>query len=152
MVPRPRALKILFSNLLFGCSGVLGNEPANRLTPFQYWGLCEANHRGALNLGAVYLLSLGDRYPLLDAQVTVRKLTWAIEMEVADDGKGFRVDCVLGARRNNRPGVLGMRESVEMVGGQFHLESVPGQGATVRARIPAGRGRGLRGNSHSSTV
>jgi signal transduction histidine kinase len=81
--------------------------------------------------------------------VTVRKLTWAIEMEVADNGKGFQVDRVLSAKRRHRLGVLGMRERVEMVGGQFHLESGLGRGTTVQARIPVGRGRGLRGNTHS---
>jgi hypothetical protein len=58
-------------------SGVLGNEPAGRLTPFHYWGLCEANHRGALNLGAVYSLPLGDHYQLLDAQYYVSGVYYA---------------------------------------------------------------------------
>jgi signal transduction histidine kinase len=32
-----------------------------------------------------------------------------------------------------------MRERVEMVGGPFSVESVPGKGTTVRAQIPRGR-------------
>jgi hypothetical protein len=32
----------------FERSGVLGNAPAERLTPFHYWGLCEANRRATL--------------------------------------------------------------------------------------------------------
>lgn len=62
---------------IFERSGVLGNEPAGRLTPFFYWGLCEANRRGALNLGAVYSLSLGDHYQLLDAQYYVSGVYYA---------------------------------------------------------------------------
>jgi len=59
-----------FANLLRQC-GVLGNDRDLVLKPFQYWGLCDANHRGTLNLGAVYLLPLGDRFQLLDAEYYV---------------------------------------------------------------------------------
>jgi len=34
-------------------------------------------------------------------------------------------------------GLLGMRERLEMVGGKFSIESAPGHGTTVTARIPA---------------
>jgi len=59
-----------FASLLHQC-GVFGGEPNTALTPFQYWGLCDANKRGTLNLGAVYLLPLGDHYQLLDAEYYV---------------------------------------------------------------------------------
>jgi hypothetical protein len=59
-----------FAPLLQQC-GVLGNKPTGTLTPFHYWGLCEANRHGTLNLGAVYLLPLGDHYQLLDVQYYV---------------------------------------------------------------------------------
>jgi len=52
-------------------SGVLGREPAPTLTPFYYWGLCEANRHGTLYLGAAYLLPLDDRYQILKAQYYV---------------------------------------------------------------------------------
>jgi hypothetical protein len=58
-------------------SGVLGNEPAGRLTPFYYWGLCEANHRGTLNLGAVYSLPIEDHHQLLDVQYYVSGIYYA---------------------------------------------------------------------------
>ena len=51
-------------------SGVLG-EQRTLDTPFQYWGMYEADHRAVLNLGAIYLLPLGDRYQLMDAQYYV---------------------------------------------------------------------------------
>jgi hypothetical protein len=50
-------------------SGVLGQK--RTLDPFHYWGLYEADHRAVLNLGAMYLLPLGDRYQLMDAQYYV---------------------------------------------------------------------------------
>jgi signal transduction histidine kinase len=81
-------------------------------------------------------------------KVTVQKLARAITMEIADDGKGFEVDRVLMVKGNNRLGVLGMRERVQMVGGQFKLESSPGIGTTVRAQIPLGKGRRRREHPH----
>jgi signal transduction histidine kinase len=74
-------------------------------------------------------------------EVTVKKLARAITMEVADNGKGFEVDRVLIAKGNHHLGVLGMRERVQMVGGQFKLESKPGTGTIIRAEIPVGKGR-----------
>jgi hypothetical protein len=52
-------------------SGVLGDARAATLKAFYYWGVYEANHRGTLTLGVVYLLPLGDRYQLLDSQYYV---------------------------------------------------------------------------------
>jgi hypothetical protein len=59
-----------FAPLLRQC-GVLGDEETATLKPFHYWGLYEANHHATFNLGVVYLLPLGDRYQLLDAQYYV---------------------------------------------------------------------------------
>ena len=76
--------------------------------------------------------------------VTIQKLAQFITMEITDNGRGFEVDRVLIAKGNNRLGVLGMRERVQMVGGQFDLESTPGTGTTIRAQIPVGKGRRRR--------
>lgn len=69
-------------------------------------------------------------------EVSIRKLHSAARMEIKDDGKSFQVDRVLHARGNKRLGLLGMRERVEMVGGNFCVESAPGHGTTVRVEIP----------------
>jgi len=58
---------------------------------------------------------------------------------VRDDGRSFQVARVLQARRNKHLGLIGMRERVEMVGGRLTIESVPGEGTTVRAEIPSVR-------------
>ena len=50
----------------------------------------------------------------------------------------------LNAKGRNRLGLLGMRERLEMVGGCFEIESVPGKGTTITAQIPSGNtARGL---------
>jgi hypothetical protein len=66
-----------FAPLLQKC-GALGEQPTEALTPFLYWGLCEANHRGTVNLGAVYSLALGDRHLLLDVQYYVSGIYYTI--------------------------------------------------------------------------
>ena len=49
-------------------------------------------------------------------------------------------------------GLLGMRERVEMVGGNFDVESTKGKGTTVRARIPATAGpAGKRGHTREAS-
>ena len=75
--------------------------------------------------------------------VSLRKLDGAIQMEVTDNGKSFQVNRVLHAGKNKRLGLIGMRERVEMVGGTFNITSSPGQGTTIRARIPFSKTRGL---------
>jgi signal transduction histidine kinase len=71
-------------------------------------------------------------------KVTLQKSAGAVRMEINDDGKSFQVERVLLAKHNNRLGLVGMRERIEMVGGSFHIESAPGKGTTVRAQIPLG--------------
>jgi two-component system CheB/CheR fusion protein len=54
-----------------------------------------------------------------------------------DDGRGFDAEAVLNSRGSRgRLGLLGMRERVALVGGTLTIESTPGRGSTVFARIP----------------
>jgi signal transduction histidine kinase len=52
---------------------------------------------------------------------------------IEDNGRGFNLE---EAIRKNRLGVLGMRERMELVGGTLEVESEPGAGTTVYARVP----------------
>jgi signal transduction histidine kinase len=54
-------------------------------------------------------------------------------LEIIDNGKGFAID------ESFAPGCLGirgMRERIELLGGEFHLASRPGKGTLVRATLP----------------
>lgn len=56
---------------------------------------------------------------------------------VEDRGKGFEVDAVIDpSGPPHRLGLLGMRERIEAVGGHLEIESSPGHGTTVYARVP----------------
>ncbi|PIQ87397.1 MAG: hypothetical protein COV74_00925 [Candidatus Omnitrophica bacterium CG11_big_fil_rev_8_21_14_0_20_45_26] len=57
-------------------------------------------------------------------------------MKIKNNGKSFQVEHVLRARKRERLGLLGMRERMEMIGGQFTIESKAGQGTTVCAKAP----------------
>ena len=61
-------------------------------------------------------------------------------LEIHDDGQGFVVEQVTQAKRFKRLGLLGMRERVEMAGGQLSVTSTPGRGTTIQAQIPFPKG------------
>jgi signal transduction histidine kinase len=71
--------------------------------------------------------------------VHIKKIASGVQLEIADDGKSFRPEKILASKTNRRMGLIGMRERVEMVGGTFAIQSAPGQGTTVRAKIPFNR-------------
>ena len=60
-----------------------------------------------------------------------------VDVEVSDDGVGFDPEAATGGF-----GLLGMRERVAMAGGTIEINSMPGQGATVLARLPTGDPQG----------
>jgi len=70
------------------------------------------------------------------ANVRIQKLDGAICMKIKDNGKGFQTERVLHRKKKNRLGLLGMRERLEMVSGNFSIQSAPGKGTTVLAQIP----------------
>jgi signal transduction histidine kinase len=78
------------------------------------------------------------------AEVSIEKLPESISMKIKDNGKSFDVESVLHANRGRRLGLLGMRERLEMVGGNFLVESEPGKGTVVWAQFPVGKARSLR--------
>ncbi|MBX9694821.1 MAG: sensor histidine kinase [Cyanobacteria bacterium] len=56
---------------------------------------------------------------------------------VEDNGCGFDVDNLLNSSKQDlRLGIEGMRERANLAGGELAIESVPGKGTTVIAKIP----------------
>jgi signal transduction histidine kinase len=74
-------------------------------------------------------------------KVNFEKLPNALCLTIKDNGKSFQAQRVMSSKRNTRLGLIGMRERLEMVGGNFSVESAPGQGTTVRAQIPVSKAR-----------
>ena len=71
------------------------------------------------------------------AEVSIHNPDGGICMEITDNGSGFAVEGKGSAKKNNRLGLLGMRERVEMIGGTFCVESAAGKGTTIRVEIPS---------------
>ena len=75
------------------------------------------------------------------AVVTLRQAGGNLEMIVEDDGRGFDVGKTMdGAVRGKALGILGTRERVQMLGGEFEIESRPGSGTKMWATIPVEMG------------
>ncbi len=64
--------------------------------------------------------------------VQLRKLANAVEVRVDDDGQGFDLQRVAAGHH----GLLGMRYRLEALGGCLDIETAPGQGCRLRARLP----------------
>jgi two-component system, NarL family, sensor histidine kinase DegS len=60
-----------------------------------------------------------------------------LRVEIEDDGLGF--DSEVDPESSRHYGLVGMRERVEQLDGDFQLMSSPGQGTRVRLSIPLGR-------------
>jgi signal transduction histidine kinase len=74
-------------------------------------------------------------------KMSISEISGAIRMEINDNGRSFHVEKTLLARSNNRLGLVGMKERVEMVGGSLTIKSARGIGTTVRAEIPFTTGK-----------
>jgi len=61
-----------------------------------------------------------------------RRADGGVELEVADDGRGFAFDESEGGL-----GIAGMRERALLIGGQLTIESRPGHGTSVRLIVPS---------------
>lgn len=69
--------------------------------------------------------------------VTLRLHQRELELEVADNGQGFEVEAMRRrAVQGASFGLLGMRERADLLGGSLWIDSHPGRGTTVRARLP----------------
>jgi signal transduction histidine kinase len=69
--------------------------------------------------------------------VKLRARRSATEVLITDDGMGFEVERALAkAAQRGRLGLVGIAERVRMVGGTFHLDSMPGGPTTLRLTLP----------------
>jgi len=67
--------------------------------------------------------------------VSLRPGDGGLLLAVRDDGAGFDPAAPRGRRSL---GLASMRERVELVGGKLRVDSVPGEGTTISAWVPAG--------------
>ena len=63
--------------------------------------------------------------------VSLRRASGGVELEVADDGRGFAFE-----QSERGLGIGGMRERALLIGAELTIESRPGHGTTVRLTVP----------------
>lgn len=68
-----------------------------------------------------------------EQQVNLARVDEQLVVQVSDNGWGFDPQAIYG---NEHLGLAGMRERVEILGGTFVVESEPGRGTNVSARLP----------------
>lgn len=60
-----------------------------------------------------------------------------VRLAISDNGKGFDAKSVAPSSNAGRIGILGMKESVEYIGGRFEIDTASGQGTVVKVACPA---------------
>ncbi|SNB69918.1 two-component system, NarL family, sensor histidine kinase UhpB [Thermoflexus hugenholtzii JAD2] len=70
-------------------------------------------------------------------EITLNCSTEHLELLIADDGVGFDPEAVRRSRARSL-GLIGMAERLALIGGTLEIDSAPGKGTRIRARVPAG--------------
>ncbi|HEV2392188.1 MAG TPA: histidine kinase [Verrucomicrobiae bacterium] len=69
--------------------------------------------------------------------VLLERRASGVSLILEDDGLGFDCEALMRApAARGKLGLLGMQERLKLLGGSFEIESAPGTGATLFARIP----------------
>jgi PAS domain S-box-containing protein len=84
-----------------------------------------------------------------EVEIRFPRITGGLCMEIADNGRSFRVDDQLAGKGRRRLGLLGMQERVRLVNGTFSIESTRGRGTTVRVQIPIRSGQKINGEKRT---
>ena len=79
------------------------------------------------------LRNLGRHSGASCAEVSLRTVDKGLHLAVQDNGRGFDP---ASERRSPSLGLSSMNERVLLLGGEFEIESAPGQGTTVLAWVP----------------
>lgn len=119
LAPRLSAAGIAFCDDIEALPPVAGLTPARVLDLLR---LLQEAVTNALKHGQARAITLAARHR-----------DGAIDIEVADDGRGFDPGTVAAGR-----GLKNMRRRAEQAGAPITIESAPGGGTRVRLRVPAG--------------
>ncbi|SFL83903.1 ATP-binding protein [Pelosinus propionicus] len=68
--------------------------------------------------------------------ISLKQDASSITLRIDDNGLGIRSGAIEAARQKNRLGIYGMKERVELLGGNFTFHSISGQGTTITVIIP----------------
>lgn len=118
----------------FGLSASIVVEPSEIEVPSDVATTCFRVAQGAM-------LNTARHAAASHLWVEVRRRDRTLCLVVRDDGIGFDVDATIQrARRGESLGLLSMIERVDLAGGEMEIDSGPGRGTTVEARLPLSQG------------
>ncbi len=69
-------------------------------------------------------------------QIRLGRIRHQVRLQIRDDGNGFEPQRVRRLDRGGHFGLMTMKERIELLGGEFTLESAPGEGTTITALLP----------------
>src|SRR5919106_1368369 len=75
-------------------------------------------------------------------RVTLSQADGEVQLDVADNGRGFELADLPRLQRTGHFGLMGMAERAERVGGHLDVRSVPAQGAVISVLVPPVEGEG----------
>lgn len=81
------------------------------------------------------------------ASVIILRQLHEITLIIEDDGRGFDM-AMVKEKGDQCLGLIGMEERVNLLGGRFVIESNPGDGTTIRVRIPLREEHHVHTNFH----
>ncbi|MEA2377698.1 MAG: hypothetical protein QOD13_1605 [Thermoleophilaceae bacterium] len=124
LVERVRAVHGLTITAAIDLDDEAGGQPTTRLMP--------EIESTAYRLVQEALTNVAKHARAETVEVVVKESGDELSIEVRDDGRGFE----LGTRSDGF-GLVGMRERVDLVGGEISIESKSGAGTLVSAKVPA---------------
>jgi signal transduction histidine kinase len=124
LVERVRAVHGLTVTAAIDLDDEAGGQPTRRLMP--------EIESTAYRLVQEALTNVAKHARAENVEVLVKESGDELSIEVRDDGRGFE----LGTRSDGF-GLVGMRERVDLVGGEISIESKSGAGTLVSAKVPA---------------
>ena len=81
------------------------------------------------------LNNVGEHAGASRVTVSLAAENGSVHLRINDDGVGFAPAAVARLLGEGHFGLVGMRERVEMVGGQLSIDSAPGKGTTVAVEM-----------------
>lgn len=81
------------------------------------------------------LANVAEHSQARSVAVSMQSSDDAVELEVSDDGVGIPSE-ILARGRSGHMGLTGMRERATLLGGSLTIDSTPGCGTRIKARIP----------------
>lgn len=82
------------------------------------------------------LLNIREHAAAHQVQVRLARREGATVLSISDDGVGFSPAEASARLREGHFGLVGMRERVELAGGNWHLETASGSGTQITASVP----------------